>query len=130
MTKEIDADMFDKTIDKVKNFNKYVYGQISESSHDAREMYYSIVYEENHKPSSLTDNFSIISQHIPIFCTSRDLNPKGALVVLIQNESLYDGELNSFFELYGWIISSYIDQYNICVEKHLDKDKNTATNKA
>mgnify|MGYP000583382453 CR=1 FL=1 len=123
LKKEIDADMFDKTIDKVKNFNKYIYGQISESSHDAREMYYSIVFEENHKPESLTDDFSIISQHIPIFCTSRDLNPKGALVVLIQNENLYDGELDSFFELYGWIISSYIDQYNICVEKHLDKDQ-------
>lgn len=127
LKEEIDVDMFAKTIDKLKNFNKYLYGQISESSHDAREMYYSIVFEENHKPETIKEHFSIISQHIPIFCTSRDLNPKGALQVLIQNENVYDGELDSFFELYGWIISAYIDQYNICVNKHYEKNKGASS---
>jgi len=108
LSEDIPPELMDIRIKDAKFFNKYLYSQISESTHDKREYSYQTIIEEDKRPKNIKRYFSALFRYIKVFCTNRLSLSEGTLFVIVDKQDKYDGNIESFISLYSWIILKFI----------------------
>ena len=100
-----------------QGFQKFMFTNLTNIIFDENYILNNAVNNEEYlRPKAITNNFAAIFSLVPNLCVKKNPNCNGGLYIITNNEHHTENDLLTFYQLYGWFIGSYIDQYNQCID--------------
>lgn len=116
INKSINDDLMNGELRDKQGFEKYLFYNITHITYDEVEtLKLDINSDERARPQEIYNPYVSIFSLIPDLCLEKKPECKGGLYIITDQDNMIVGDFEAFFQLYGWIIGNYIDQYNQCV---------------